>query len=114
MPELPEVETTVRGLKKVLSGTFVDVWTDTKKLVKKPESFNSFKKEVKGKKVKGIRRRGKNIIIDLSKGYSLSIIFYQAKWAKALLASAILWVSSLFLTAQPSLLEASIISWASF
>ena len=36
MPELPEVETTVRGLqKKVLNRTFVDFWTDSKKLIKK-------------------------------------------------------------------------------
>jgi len=29
MPELPEVETTIRDLKnKVLKGTFLDVWTD--------------------------------------------------------------------------------------
>jgi formamidopyrimidine-DNA glycosylase len=34
MPELPEVETTVRDLrKKVLERAFVDVWTDLKKVV---------------------------------------------------------------------------------
>ena len=39
-------------------------------------------------------------------------IDYQRKWLKALLASAILWVSSRFLTALPVLLAASMISAA--
>lgn len=74
MPELPEVETTVRGLKKkVLNRTFIDVWTDWKKIVKKPVNFKQFKKEIKNKKIKKIWRRGKNIIFDLSQGYSLLI-----------------------------------------
>jgi hypothetical protein len=37
---------------------------------------------------------------------------YHRKWANALLASAILWVSSLFLTADPSPRKAAIISAA--
>jgi formamidopyrimidine-DNA glycosylase len=67
MPELPEVETIIRELKpKVRNRTFVDIWTDSRKLIKKPESFNRFKKEIKGKKILDIRRMGKNIIFDLS------------------------------------------------
>lgn len=74
MPELPEVETTVRGLrKKVLNRIFVDVWTDWQKTIKKPEDFNDFKKLLKGKKIKKIWRRAKNIIFDLSNEYSLLI-----------------------------------------
>jgi formamidopyrimidine-DNA glycosylase len=74
MPELPEVETTVKGLNlKVLNRTFIDAWTDSKKIIKKPKNFNSFKKEIKGKKIKKIWRRGKNIIIDLSNEYSLLV-----------------------------------------
>lgn len=43
MPELPEVETTVRELKtKVLGRTFVNLWTDFKKLVKKTEKLRGF------------------------------------------------------------------------
>lgn len=73
MPELPEVETTVRDLnKKILGRTFLDVWTDFKKIIKKP-SFEKFKKEIKGKKIENVWRRGKNIIFDLSNGYSLLI-----------------------------------------
>lgn len=67
MPELPEVETTVRGLQKVLiDRTFVDVWTDVQK-------FADLKKEIKGKKIKKIWRRGKNIIFDLFDDYSLLV-----------------------------------------
>ena len=74
MPELPEVQTTVNGLQtKVLERTFVDVWSDWKKTIKKPDSFADFKKELTGKKIKKIWRRAKNIIIDLSDGYSLLI-----------------------------------------
>ena len=74
MPELPEVETTVRGLKsKVLDGTFDDVWSDWKKIVKKPKDFEQFKKEIKGKEIKKIWRRAKNIIFDLSNNCSLLV-----------------------------------------
>ncbi len=81
MPELPEVETTVRGLqKKVLNRAFVDVWSDWEKGVKKPKSFAEFKKEIKNKKIKKIWRRAKNVIFDLSgpglsraEGYSLLV-----------------------------------------
>ncbi len=67
MPELPEVETTVRDLKKkVLGRTFVDLWTDSRKLIKKPKDFKDFRKGIKGRKIENIRRRGKNILIDLS------------------------------------------------
>lgn len=74
MPELPEVQTTVDGLKtKVLRGTFVDVWSDWKKTVKKPLDFELFKKEIKNKKITRIWRRAKNIIFDLSDNYSLLV-----------------------------------------
>lgn len=74
MPELPEVQTTVDGLnKKVLSRTFVDVWSDWDKIIKKPKNFNDFKKEIIGKKIIKAWRRAKNVIIELSEGYSLLI-----------------------------------------
>jgi formamidopyrimidine-DNA glycosylase len=66
MPELPEVEITVRGLKKkVLNRAFIDIWSDAQKIVKKP-GFEDFKKEIKNRRIKNIWRRGKNIIFDLS------------------------------------------------
>jgi len=77
MPELPEIETTIRELKRaqppVLGACFINVWTDFEKMIKKPNSFKDFKKEIKGKKIKKIWRRGKNIIFDLSENKSLLI-----------------------------------------
>ena len=74
MPELPEVQTTVNGLNaKVLNRAFVDVWSDWEKTVKKPADFKTFKKELRGKKILGVWRRVKNVIFELSGGYSLLI-----------------------------------------
>ncbi len=74
MPELPEVETTVKGLNlKVLKRTFIDVWSDWKKTVKRPKDFELFRKEIKNKKIKKVWRRAKNVIFELSDGYSLLI-----------------------------------------
>lgn len=68
MPELPEVETTIRDLKrKVLSRTFLNVWCDAKKIIKRPRTFDGFKKEILGRKIKKIERKGKNILIYLDK-----------------------------------------------
>jgi len=67
MPELPEVETTVRSLRKQILGKRIkDVWTDAKKLVKKPESFSDFGKEIKNRKIESVSRRAKFIFLGLS------------------------------------------------
>jgi formamidopyrimidine-DNA glycosylase len=74
VPELPEVETIKRELnKKVLGWTFVDVWSDSKKQIKKPENFEQFKKEISGKKIKKIKRRGKYVLFELSENKTLLI-----------------------------------------
>ena len=81
MPELPEVETTVRGLQKEILGlTILDVWTDlaTKDkrkgdTVANPSYFTFFKKEVKNKKILSIERRAKNILINLSENKTILI-----------------------------------------
>ncbi len=73
MPELPEVETIVNDLKKkVLHRTFIALWTDTAKIIKKT-SFSQFQKNILGKKIIGIKRRAKNILISLSDNYILLI-----------------------------------------
>jgi formamidopyrimidine-DNA glycosylase len=74
MPELPEVETTVRGLRKTILGLSIkDVWTDLatkdkrqRDAVANTEYFKVFKKSVKNKKIKSIERQAKNILINLS------------------------------------------------
>ena len=89
MPELPEVETTVRDLKRrVLGRTFFDVWTDSKGMIKKPEEFKVFRKEIIGKQIKRIWRRGKNILFELS-GHKTLLIHQKltghlllGKWEK--------------------------------
>ncbi len=74
MPELPEVETTIQDLKKIILGRKIkDIWSDFSKIVKKPKSFQPFKKNIIGKKIKNIRRRGKNIIFELSGDKNLLI-----------------------------------------
>jgi formamidopyrimidine-DNA glycosylase len=73
MPELPEVETIVRELKaEVLNRTFLDTWTDASSLIKNL-AFDDFKKTIKNKKIINVRRRGKNILIDLSSDYVLLV-----------------------------------------
>jgi len=73
MPELPEVQTTVQGLKdKVLNRTFVDIWTDTPKIIKK-DGVAGFRKKIIDKKINNVWRRGKNIIFDLSGGLHLLV-----------------------------------------
>jgi formamidopyrimidine-DNA glycosylase len=71
MPELPEVETIVNGLKKeVLNRTFLNIWTDAPKLVKYPE-FKDFKKNIIGRKILNVERRAKNILFYLDEDYIL-------------------------------------------
>ena len=74
MPELPEVETIVKDLKKkVLNRTFLDVWTDAPKLIKRPKSFKIFQNLIKKKKILKVFRRAKNIIFELSGNYILLV-----------------------------------------
>lgn len=83
MPELPEVTTTVNGLKKGLKGlSFGEVWTDIsrenpikqfKNTIKDKSFFTKFKKEVKNSKVVSVERRAKNILINISGGKTILI-----------------------------------------
>lgn len=81
MPELPEVHTTVTGLQKVLPGLFIkDIWTDmwsaarlSRNTIKDRSYFPYFKKYTIDKKVVGVRRRAKHILIDLENGFTIII-----------------------------------------
>lgn len=81
MPELPEVHTTVTGLQNVLLGLTVEaVWSDmwsparlSRNTIKDRSYFPYFKKYTLGTKVLGVRRRAKNILIDLDNGFTLII-----------------------------------------
>ncbi len=66
MPELPEVETIARELKKQIVGLKItDVWADREKPFKQAGGLKKFLKEVKNKKIIDVRRRAKFVIMDL-------------------------------------------------
>src|SRR3989344_2142523 len=81
MPELPEVEITVRNLNKRVRGLVIkDVWSDYnsafhrgKNNIKDRKYFEKFKKAVIGKKFLSAERRAKNIIINLSGEISILV-----------------------------------------
>ncbi|MGB8815923.1 MAG: DNA-formamidopyrimidine glycosylase [Minisyncoccia bacterium] len=81
MPELPEVETTCRILDKKIKNLFIeDVWTDYRGKsakyslgIKDSEYFYNFKKEIINKKILGVERRAKNVLIKLSEGNTVLI-----------------------------------------
>lgn len=82
MPELPEVETTVRGLnKKIIGSTIEEIWTDWPKYFKKgskdsdhlSKSEQRFRNCVRGEEIIGVRRIGKNIVIELSNEKALLV-----------------------------------------
>ena len=73
MPELPEVQTIISDLnRKIKGGTVTGFWSDWPKAIK-GKSLKEFEKEIKGRKILGARRIGKNIFIDLSGGKTLYI-----------------------------------------
>lgn len=73
MPELPEVQTTVNGLKQRVVGLRIkDVWSDYNspffkgsETIKDPAYFAHFKKQIVGKKIISAERRAKNILINI-------------------------------------------------
>lgn len=65
MPELPEVETVVRGLRAPLIGrSIAGVWYDWAKVIKTP-SAEDFKARITGQSFRAITRRAKWIIFEL-------------------------------------------------
>jgi formamidopyrimidine-DNA glycosylase len=81
MPELPEVETTTRGLREKISGLKIkDVWTDLsttdkrqREAIANPKYFVIFREEILNKKVLSVERRAKNILINLSCGKTILV-----------------------------------------
>jgi len=74
MPELPEVETITRQLNKKVKGLKIkSVWFDWLKLLKGEINQQKFEEIIKGKTILNVNRQGKNIIINLSGGWSCLI-----------------------------------------
>jgi formamidopyrimidine-DNA glycosylase len=73
MPELPEVQTMVNDLKKAIIGRKITgVWIGAPALIKQPTA-EKFKKEIMGRKLLSVGRRGKNILIELDRDFILLI-----------------------------------------
>jgi len=81
MPELPEVETTVRDLEKMTVGLKItDAWSGYdseyhygKSHIKDPKYFAKFKKNIVGKKIIGTSRRAKNVLIHLEDNLTILV-----------------------------------------
>jgi len=68
MPELPEVETTIRGLKPIVNSTILNIKIHTPKLrILIPKNILLIKRV----KIQNIKRIGKLIIIHLENSYSI-------------------------------------------
>ncbi len=65
MPELPEVEIVVRGLRKVISGKTISFVNCFSPKIQE-DNYRGWLDDLKGSSIKSIGRRGKNILIDLS------------------------------------------------
>ena len=73
MPELPEVETVKRELERAVLGKKIrEVCVHAAKVIRQP-SVAKFKKGIEGAVIKSILRKGKLLILELSRGKSLAI-----------------------------------------
>ncbi len=84
MPELPEVQTTVMGLSKILPGlTIKEVWSDLpknkitrpdyKETIKYLPFYKKFVDLILNKKIISVERRAKNVLINISGGHTILI-----------------------------------------
>lgn len=81
MPELPEVNTTSQMLNSLIKGFVIeDVWSDYnspyfsgKNNIKDKKYFSKFKKNILGEKIKGVERKGKNILIHLQNNKTILV-----------------------------------------
>lgn len=70
MPELPEVETTVRGLQPILEGNVLQTVTVRERRMRVPVPAD-FEEVVTGQKVKTVWRRAKYALMDLANGQTV-------------------------------------------
>lgn len=72
MPELPEVETVLRGISPILEGNQIDYAQVNRPDLRRPFP-NNLAKRLKNRKINFLHRRSKYILIDLSGGETLVI-----------------------------------------
>jgi formamidopyrimidine-DNA glycosylase len=65
MPELPEVETIARQLRRLVTGRTVKHFRSEWHRLTEPEPAELFAARLAGKRISGVRRRGKFVVIDL-------------------------------------------------
>ena len=70
MPELPEVETVLRGISPILEGNQIDYAQVNRPDLRRPFP-NNLAKRLKNRKINFLHRRSKYILIDLSDGETL-------------------------------------------
>lgn len=72
MPELPEAETIVRGLRSTIVGKRIDrVEVLRADILREPKK--SFEPKVRGRSVRGVDRRAKNVLIRLDGGHVIAV-----------------------------------------
>lgn len=73
MPELPEVETIVRDLRRAILGARIrEVWCATAKIIRRG-TLRALRAHIVGRKITDVRRRAKNILIVLDRSHVLLI-----------------------------------------
>ncbi|WP_376796062.1 bifunctional DNA-formamidopyrimidine glycosylase/DNA-(apurinic or apyrimidinic site) lyase [Thermogemmatispora sp.] len=73
MPELPEVEYTARQVRAALLGASIsEAQVFWERSIARPDSA-AFCQEIAGRRIEGVRRRGKLLLLDLSGDYLLTI-----------------------------------------
>ncbi|MDM5190266.1 DNA-formamidopyrimidine glycosylase [Bacillus sp. DX4.1] len=81
MPELPEVENVRRTLENLVSGkTIQDVIVTYPKLVKRPDDVEIFKEMLRGEKIERIERRGKFLLLYVTKYVIVSHLRMEGKY----------------------------------
>ncbi len=73
MPELPEVETIARQLRGLVVGRTVRRFRSLWHRVTEPEPAGLFARRLSGRRITGVRRRGKFVVLDLEGGEALIV-----------------------------------------
>lgn len=81
MPELPEVENVRRTLENLVTGKIIkDVIVTYPKLVKRPDDAELFKGMLRGEKIERIERRGKFLLLYVTKYVIVSHLRMEGKY----------------------------------
>src|SRR5712692_8218404 len=73
MPELPEVETIARQLRRLVVGRTIAHFRSEWHRLTEPEPAELFARRLEGRRIGGVRRRGKFVVLDLDGGEALIV-----------------------------------------